>query len=104
MLGPSSEETEVGLKRILVTAAMTALVGLAATPAHAALIRVTPTGLTPAEYEAAGFPLDPAIIGGDGFRLTYWGGGQDTLVNPVMLVFAIPDLSLAAPAVTVSNL
>src|SRR4051812_24835506 len=78
---------------------MSVVVALAATPAYADLIRVTPTGFTPAQYEAAGFPTDPAIIGGDGFRLTYWGGGKDTLADPVMLVFAIPD-GQAAPLVT----
>jgi hypothetical protein len=94
--------SEVGLKRILATAAMSALVTLAATPAHAALIRITPTGFTPAEYEAAGFPTDPAIIDGDGFRLTYWGGGGDTLVNPVMLILATPT-GTTAPALTVGD-
>jgi len=81
---------------------MSAFVALAAAPAQAALIRVTPTGFTPAEYEAAGFPTDPAIIGGDGFRLTYWGGGNDTLVNPVMLILATPT-GTTAPALTVTN-
>ena len=81
---------------------MSALVGLAATPAHAALIRITPTGFTPAEYEAAGYPTDPAIIGSDGFRLTYWGNGDDTLVNPVMLVFGVPD-GTTAPSLTVGT-
>jgi hypothetical protein len=81
---------------------MSALMTLAATPAHAALIRITPTGLTPAEYEAAGLPTDPAIIDGDGFRLTYWGGGNDTLVNPVMLILAIPT-GTTAPDLTVGT-
>lgn len=94
--------SEVGLKRILVTAAMSALVTLAATPAHAALIRLTPTGFTPAEYEAAGFPTDPAIIGEDGFRLTYWGNGGEDLANPVMLIIALPE-GTTAPTLTVGD-
>jgi hypothetical protein len=91
------------VKRIVVIALGFAVVALASAPAQAALIRVTPTGFTPAEYEAAGYPTDPAIIGGSGFRLTYWGDGNDTLVNPVMMVFGIPDLSMAAPGVTVGD-
>jgi len=91
------------LKRLVVPALLTAFVAMAA-PAHAALIRLTPEGYTPAAYEAAGYPTDPAIIDSDGFRLTYWGGGNDTLVNPVMVVIAVPDLTLTAPSLSVSNL
>jgi hypothetical protein len=83
---------------------MSALVTLAATPAHAALIRITPTGLTPGEYNDLGLPTDPAIIDGTGFRLTYWGGGDDTLVNPVMLILATPTgTGATAPDLSVSN-
>ena len=63
--------------------------------AEAALIRITPQGWTPSDYEAAGFPLDPAIIEPDGFRLTYHGGGQEQLVNPVMLILGLPDTTVA---------
>lgn len=49
-------------------------------------------------------PTDPVPIGPEGFRLTYHGGGTLSLVNPVMLILAIPDLSLSAPTVTVSDI
>jgi len=73
---------------------------LTATSAQAALIRLTPQGLTPSQYEALGYPTDPAIIPGDGFRLTYHGGGELELVNPVLLILAVPDDSLVAPTLT----
>jgi len=90
------------LKRFVLTLVTAALVALVATPAHAALIRLTPTGFTPAQYEAAGFPTDPAIIGSDGFRLTYWGNGGEDLANPVMLIVALPTAT-TAPALTVGD-
>jgi len=65
----------------------------------AALLRLTPIGWSPSAYEAAGYPLDPALIGPDGFRLTYHGGGNDPLSDPVLLILAIPD-STAAPTLT----
>jgi hypothetical protein len=83
------------LKRFVVTLAAAALVGLAATPAQAASIRITPTGWAPDDYQNAGYPVDPAIIGSDGFRLTYWGAAGETLVNPVMLILAVPEGSPA---------
>ena len=93
----------MSVKKAAVLCLFLVALAFSATPASAALIRLTPGGMTPAQYEAAGLPLDPAVISADGFRLTYWGGGQDTLVNPVMLVLAIPDLALAAPTLTVTN-
>ena len=55
------------------------LVFLAPSVARAeALLRLTPEGWSPSAYEAAGYPTDPAIIGPDGFRLTYHGGGADS--------------------------
>jgi hypothetical protein len=64
-----------------------------------ALLRLTPEGWTPAAYQAAGYPLDPAIIGPDGFRLTYHGGGPETLVDPVLLIIGIAN-GTAAPTLT----
>jgi hypothetical protein len=79
------------------------LLALVALPVEAALIRLTPQGLSPSEYNDLGLPTDPALIGADGFRLTFHGGDGDQLVNPVMLILGIPDLSLAAPTLTVSD-
>ena len=79
--------SEVGLKRILVTAAMSALVALSATPAHASGIRITALGSAP---DDPGLQTDPAIIGSDGFRLTYWTSNE-TLLNPLMLILAVPE-------------
>jgi hypothetical protein len=76
--------------RRLAAAAAISFVVLFAAPARAELIRITPQGMTPAEYQAAGLPLDPAIIASTGFRLTYWGGGQDYLLNPVEIIIGVP--------------
>jgi hypothetical protein len=54
-----------------------------------ALLRLTPQGWSPDAYEAAGFPLDPANIDADGFRLTYHGGGPETLMDPVLLIIGL---------------
>ena len=93
--------TEVRLKRLIGVLGMLLCLTLAA-PAEAALIRLTPQGWTPTDYEAAGFPLDPAIIEADGFRLTYHGGGNDQLVNPVMLILGLPNTTVA-PTLTVGE-
>jgi hypothetical protein len=42
-------------------------------------------------------PTGPVPIGGGGFRLSFHGGGNQTLVNPVMLIFGVPNTSLIAP-------
>lgn len=76
------------------------LVFLAPSVARAeALLRLTPEGWSPSAYQAAGYPTDPAIIGPDSFRLTYHGGGRDTLVDPVLLILGIADGG-AAPTLT----
>ena len=54
-----------------------------------ALLRLTPPGWSPSAYEAAGYPLDPANIDPDGFRLTYHGGGPETLMDPVLLIIGV---------------
>jgi hypothetical protein len=76
---------------------------LAAAPAQAALIRLTPQGMSVADYDSSGLPLDPANIDSDGFRLTYHGGGDEDLVNPVMLIMAVPTSSLIAPILSASG-
>lgn len=89
------------MKHFIAGCSVLAVAALAAAPVEgAALLRLTPQGVSPSEYDG---PTDPALIGADGFRLTYHGGGQDDLVNPVMLILGIPDLSLAAPTLTVST-
>ena len=78
------------MRRFIFGSLVLAVLAFSAAPAQAALIRLTPQGLSPSEYEAAGFPTDPAIIPPDGFRLTYHGGGAETLVNPILLILGIP--------------
>lgn len=91
------------MKQFVAGCSVLAIAALAAAPVEAgALLRLTPQGISPSAYDAAGLPVDPALITADGFRLTYHGGGQDDLVNPVMLILGIPDLALAAPDLTVS--
>jgi hypothetical protein len=89
------------VKHLVVGCSVLAIAAFAAAPVEAtALLRLTPQGVSPADYAG---PTDPALITADGFRLTYHGGGQDDLVNPVMLIIGIPDLSLTAPTLTVST-
>src|SRR5204862_1035615 len=72
--------------------------------ATAALVRITPEGLAANEYEAAGLPLDPAIIGPLGFRLTYSGIGNDDLINPIEIVIGVPGTATGlAPALTAGS-
>jgi len=85
------------VRRVFSILAVVLAASLYATTASAELIRITPTGLSPAEYEALGLPLDPAIIGAGGFRLTYHGGGDQTLFNPIELIIAIPTGAVAPP-------
>ncbi len=89
------------MKRLFGVLGMLTCLSLAS-PVEAALIRLTPQGWTPSDYEAAGFPTDPAIIDADGFRLTFHGGGDDDLVNPVMLILGLPDTTVA-PTLTVGE-
>ena len=84
--------------------ALVLLLLLMPTLAHAeALLRLTPQGWSPSAYEAAGYPLDPANIDPNGFRLTFHGGGPQTLQNPILLILGIPDAT-AAPTLTTSLL
>jgi hypothetical protein len=55
--------------------------------AQASLIRITPEGVAVDEQ----VQLDPVPISADGFRLSYWGGGKSTILDPLVLVFATPD-------------
>jgi hypothetical protein len=48
-------------------------------------------------------PTSPVPIGANGFRLSFHGGGTQTLVNPVMLIFGIPNAAVA-PAVTTGSM
>lgn len=60
--------------------------------AQASLLFITPTGQSPQTYTG---PTDPALIGPNGFRLTFNGGGSKTLVNPVLLILGIPNATVA---------
>jgi hypothetical protein len=89
------------LKRFVALAALFFSFAVAS-PARAELIRITPQGLTPGQYEAMGLPLDPAIIAATGFRLTYWGGGSGYLINPIEVIIGTPGTAPpgAAPVLT----
>jgi len=71
----------------------------AASPARAELIRITPVGVTVAQQDATGF-TDPVPIGGDGFRLTYHGGGPTHIIDPLELIIGIPVEHLGDPVST----
>jgi hypothetical protein len=75
---------------------------LAASPVQAELIRITPTGVSSFGYSG---PTDPVPIGADGFRLTYHGGGDEALIDPVFLILGIPgaDSTTVAPILTFST-
>jgi hypothetical protein len=78
---------------VTIPLAFTFLLSAAAT-SRADLIRITPAGVAAAGYSG---PTDPVPIGATGFRLTYLGNGQGSLVDPVMLVMAVPDVTSAPP-------
>lgn len=77
--------------RRLVGLLVFAAAALTAIPADAELIRITPVGESAAGYEETGAEVSPVLIGSDGFRLTYHGGGDQPLLNPVMLIIGVPD-------------
>jgi hypothetical protein len=77
----------IGIRLVLGTL----LALLVALPAQAALIRITPLGSPAPGYEESGAEVGPVLIGPDGFRLTYHGGGSQTLLDPVLLILGIPD-------------
>lgn len=89
------------VRRFLTAAFVFLAVFALASPARAELIRITPLGYTPAGYEEAGYPVDPVFIGADGFRLTYHGGGEQTVLNPVMLILAVPTPAEGIPGLDV---
>jgi hypothetical protein len=47
-----------------------------------------------------GGPTGPVPIGANGFRLSFHGGGNQTLVNPVMLIFGVPNAAVAPALAT----
>jgi hypothetical protein len=57
---------------------------LVTSAANAALIRITPEGVAVDEQTIT----DPVPISADGFRLTYHGGGGNTILDPLVLIFA----------------
>ncbi len=65
--------------------------------AQASLIRITPEGVAVDEQ----VQTDPVPISADGFRLSYWGGGKGTILDPLLLIFATPDG--VAPTLTESG-
>jgi len=65
-----------------------------------ALVRITPTGVAVPDQTI----LDPVPISADGFRLTFHGGGKDTILDPLLLVFATPQGSVVtAPTLSASG-
>ena len=51
---------------------------------QAELIRITPEGVAVPDQVIT----DPVPITADGFRLTFHGGGNKTLLDPLFLIFA----------------
>jgi hypothetical protein len=88
------------VKRLSVAAIVLLVLGLSS-PANAALLRLTPDGVPYGSYTG---PTDPAIIDTDGFRLTFNGTGNQSLVDPVMIILGIPGTSAAStPAPTFTS-
>jgi PEP-CTERM motif-containing protein len=87
-------------KSILLLLAVAAL--LVPATVRAELLRITPEGVSSGAYAG---PFDPVPIGSDAFRLTFHGGGSDTLVDPVLLILGIPNAtgSTVAPTITDSG-
>jgi len=81
------------VKRIVLAAALL-IVSLPRLAAAEGLLRITPVGWSPAAWDAAGMPTGPVPIGADGFRLTFQGGGSQTVLDPVLLIIGIPTATL----------
>ena len=88
-----------GVVRLLTIVACLSL-SLSAT---AGLVRITPPGVSPDEQAIT----SPVPIDGDGFRLTLHGGGNKTLIDPILLIIGTPADSAAgdsgAPALSYSG-
>ncbi len=69
-------------------------------PLQASLIRITQPGVAVDESPTT----HPVIITGEGFRLTHWGGGDKTIMDPLVLIFATPEgTTPIAPTLTASG-
>lgn len=74
---------------------------LVSAPASADLLRITPLGFSPADYQGQ---TDPVLIGSEGFRLTYHSqGNNDPWVNPVELILGIPGVTVAPDLLITSS-
>jgi hypothetical protein len=87
------------MRRVLFAAAFLSLLAPGVASAEG-LLRITPVGWSPAEWDAAEMPTGPVPIDADGFRLTFHGGGQQTVLDPVLLIIGVPT----APGVTAPSL
>lgn len=61
-----------------------------------ALIRITPTGVAVNQQTVT----DPVPISGSGFRLSYWGGGSEEIVDPLLVIMAV---AVGDPAPTLTQ-
>ena len=99
--GSTEPAKGVVVKRyFFVLGAVAAVMVLLPAPARAELLRITPTGVASGSYSG---PTDPVPIGSSGFRLTYHGGGNDTLVDPVLLILGIPGANSSTVAPTIAG-
>jgi hypothetical protein len=81
--------------------AMLLVGGLFMATAQADLIRITPEGLTPSEVDAMG-NTHPVLIGPDGFRTTFHGGGPAELLDPLLIILATPTIDSSTPTLAFS--
>ncbi len=87
------------LKRSLIALVALTAALMPSVASASALLRITPTGIASSAYVG---PTDPVPISPDGFRLSLHGGGNYQLLDPVLLILAIPGTSLTAPTLSVS--
>jgi hypothetical protein len=91
-------ETTMKMRTFLTIPGLAALILLTSAVHASALIRITPEGVAVPNQTVT----DPVPISADGFRLTYHGGGSDTIVDPLVLIFATAGGS-SAPGLTASG-
>jgi len=77
--------------KLLTFSGLAALFLLSTAAQATALLRITPEGVAVADQAVT----HPVPISADGFRLTYHGGGKDTILDPLLLIFATAEGSSA---------
>jgi hypothetical protein len=86
------------VRRLQLLTATLAVLLTASTASAEGLLRITPTGWSVEAWNAAHMPVDPVPIGSTGFRLSFHGGSDQTVIDPVLLILGLPTTTPAPAA------